>query len=296
MQGIINILKPPGMTSFDVISYLRKTTGIKKIGHMGTLDPEAVGVLPICIGKATKAIEFLMEKKKVYVAEASFGVTTDTEDWVGTILEEKKILHSKEDVISTVNSFIGKYSQIPPMYSAIKIKGKKLYELARKGEEIERPHREVQIYKIDIKKASKEKALFEVECSKGTYIRTLCKDIGEKLGAGGHMSFLARTVVGNFKIEDSVTLEEIQLAKENGTLNKLLIDVEDSFMELDEIELSEKNVEKMLNGISLKLDIQKYQKNQLIRVYTHTRNFLGLAEITLKGDLASLKRKKIFID
>jgi tRNA pseudouridine55 synthase len=201
------------MTSFDVVSYLRGVLKTKKIGHAGTLDPIAAGVLPIFVGKATKAIEFVMGEDKLYRAELTLGVGTDTQDSSGRVISKSKVEASDESIAEAVRSFTGVYSQLPPMFSALKVNGKKLYEMARKGIEVERRPREVEIHSIDIIEINRNKddvtVLFDVHCSKGTYIRTLCYDIGEKLGCGGHMSFLLRKRAGIFNIESSVVLEKI---------------------------------------------------------------------------------------
>jgi len=210
LNGILNILKPPGMTSHDVVSVVRKKLNMKKVGHTGTLDPNAAGVLPICIGQATKISQFLLDGKKKYRAELTLGIETNTEDIDGEILRQREVTSSPDEIREAVLSFIGEYKQIPPMYSAIKIKGKKLYELARQGVEIERAERTVTIYHIEIIEIFKEKVIFDVLCSKGTYIRTLCKDIGEVLGCGGVMSFLLRTESSDFSLDTAITIEELQ--------------------------------------------------------------------------------------
>ncbi len=210
LNGILNILKPPGMTSHDVVSVVRKKMNIKKVGHTGTLDPNASGVLPICVGQATKISQFLLDGKKKYRAELTLGLETDTEDIYGEIIKQNEVLCSKAEVEDAILSFVGTYDQIPPMYSALKVKGKKLYELARQGIEVERASRKVTIYSIDIIEYYDKKVIFDVLCSKGTYIRTLCKDIGEALGCGGVMSFLLRTESSGFNLNTSITIEELQ--------------------------------------------------------------------------------------
>ena len=200
MNGIINVNKPIGITSFDVVSKIRRLYQIKKVGHAGTLDPDASGVLPLCIGKATKVIEYLMDKDKAYRVELVLGMATDTQDASGNIILEEPVLASNDEIKAAIKSFLGKQEQIPPMYSAVRINGKRLYELARKGIEVERNPRPVTFYKIDIssieRKSDKAVVTFDVECSKGTYIRTLCHDIGELLGCGGLMNALERTRSG----------------------------------------------------------------------------------------------------
>ena len=229
MDGIINVLKPTGMTSFDVVGYLRSVLRMKKIGHTGTLDPAAAGVLPVCTGKATKAIEFLMNKDKVYRAELTLGIETDTQDGTGRVIRKKEVSVSESRIEDALKSFVGSYNQIPPMYSALKVDGKKLYELARSGIEVERNAREVKVYFVNILDVKSNRVIFDVGCSKGTYIRTLCSDIGEKLGCGGHMSFLVRTKSGVFNISDSLTLEEIKNHVEVDVLDRYVIGVEKVF-------------------------------------------------------------------
>ena len=209
-NGILNVYKEAGFTSHDVVAKLRGILKQKKIGHTGTLDPGAVGVLPICLGKATKLSMVLTDKDKEYVAVLRLGITTDTQDMTGTVLGENPVTVSEEKVREVILSFLGSYPQIPPMYSAIKINGKKLYELARVGKEVERPPRMVDIKELEILRINLPEVEFRVVCSKGTYVRTLCHDIGEKLGCGGTMSALERTRSGEFTVADALTLSQIE--------------------------------------------------------------------------------------
>ena len=211
IHGIINVYKEKGFTSHDVVAKLRGIVGQKKIGHTGTLDPDATGVLPVCLGKATKLCDLLTDKNKTYEAVLLLGKTTDTQDITGEVLEEKSTeALTEEKVREAIEGFIGDYEQIPPMYSALKVNGKKLYELAREGKVIERKARPVKILDIQILEIDLPKVRMEVSCSKGTYIRTLCHDIGEKLGCGGCMESLIRTRVSTFRIEDAKMLDEIE--------------------------------------------------------------------------------------
>lgn len=213
MNGFLNVYKESGMTSHDVVAKLRKILNTKAIGHTGTLDPNATGVLPIAVGVATKAITYLEQDDKIYKAELTLGITTDTEDIWGKVVKEKNVKDftlTDEEIESVIKSFIGKIKQIPPMYSAIKVNGKKLYELARDGIEIERAAREIEIFDIFDIEILNEKVRFTVHCSKGTYVRTLCSDIGYKLGCGAVMSNLERIKAGQFNIETSQTLKEIE--------------------------------------------------------------------------------------
>lgn len=275
MNGVLIIDKPKGVTSFDVIRDIRKEYGTKKVGHTGTLDPMATGVLPILIGDATKLSDYLMDHDKEYIAVLKLGEKRDTGDSEGNIIETSKIPNlTTQEIENTLKTFIGKISQIPPMYSAIKVNGKKLYELAREGKEIERKPRSVEIYSIELLEVEKnteniiDKIKFKVNCSKGTYIRTLCEDIAEKLGTVGYMKELRRTRVGKFTLEDinkCVSLEEI-LSEENAYI------------------LKENEESKLLNGVIIKTNLA----DGLVRIYKNNE-FVGIGEVKNKN----LKRKII---
>lgn len=295
MNGILNVLKPAGMTSFDVIGYLRKVLKIKKIGHTGTLDPAAVGVLPICIGKATKAIEFLMDKDKIYRAELTLGISTDTQDSTGETISIKDVSVTREQIINATNSFCGKYLQLPPMYSAIKVNGRKLYDLARAGLEVERKEREVEIHFINILSIRNNRVIFDVGCSKGTYIRTLCSDIGEKLGCGGHMSFLVRTKAGQFSLEDSLTLEEITAFSVEKVLDKRVLSIEKVFDDLSEIVLEPADEKRLVNGLSVKLEGIRDDSLSSVRVYGENKRFLALGDVIPYNGGYFLKSRKLFV-
>lgn len=250
MDGIINVYKEKGYTSHDVVAKLRGILHQKKIGHTGTLDPDATGVLPVCLGKATKVCELLTDKKKTYLAVVRLGVQTDTQDLTGTILEEREVQVTEEQIRETAASFLGDYEQIPPMYSAVKVNGKRLYELARQGKEVERKARRVHIYTCDITDidlASNEFSM-EVTCSKGTYIRTLCQDIGEKLGCGAAMASLVRTQVDRFQIEDALTLERIEALQKEKELEPFILPVDQLFEAYDKIVVADKAVSYLQNG------------------------------------------------
>lgn len=273
-NGIIVIDKPEGITSFDVVKKVRSLTGSKKVGHTGTLDPLATGVLPVCIGKATKAVNYLIKDNKEYIAEIKLGEVTDTYDREGQILETKEVNCSTEAVISVINSFKGKIMQAPPKYSALKIQGKKMYELARKGIEFEIPKRPVEIYNIDILDITLPYIKIKVLCSKGTYIRSLAYDIGEKLGVGAHIYNLRRTCSGNFNIETSTKLESLN----NDNLIKNIISIEEIFLGFNKIELDPYFEKLFLNGVPIK---DKRLTSKLIEkghytVYNVSGNFLGL--------------------
>lgn len=294
MDGILNVLKPPGMTSFDIVAYLRSLLKEKKIGHTGTLDPGAVGVLPVCIGKATKTIEYLTDKDKIYRAELTLGVSTDTQDNFGNVLKVCEVKFSKEQIIDAIKSFVGRYSQVPPMYSAIKIEGKKLYQLAREGITIERKPRDVEIHSINILDIKENKAVFDVECSKGTYIRTLCSDIGDRLGCGGHMSFLVRTKAGNFGLSDALTLEEIYQLSRDNSISGRLSSIEDVFKDFDRVDLNGFEAKKALNGAYVELKKSALQKGTILRTYDDKGRFVGLSEVMLIRGCLLLKMKKQF--
>lgn len=272
MDGIINILKPSGMTSFDVVSKIRNLAGTKKVGHAGTLDPDAVGVLVICIGRATKLMDFLVVKDKYYRAEMTLGVETDTQDSSGTVTRKTEALPNEDEIISAVQSFVGGYEQLPPMYSAIKVNGKKLYELARKGVEVERKKRFIDIFSIKTVNISKNRVLMDVHCSKGTYIRTLCHDIGDRLGCGGHMSFLLRTQVGKFNIENSHTLEYI----EKHNMENIIIPMDEFLDEYPKNVLTSTEEKVFISGGLV--EINKASDSEYFRVYSTEGKFISLAK------------------
>ena len=232
MDGIINVYKEKGFTSHDVVAKLRGILRMKKIGHTGTLDPAAEGVLPVCLGKGTRLCDMLTDKTKTYRAVLLLGQETDTQDTTGVVQAEYPVHVTEEEVREAIVSFLGDYMQIPPMYSALKVNGKKLYELARQGKEVERQARPVQILDIQIESIDLPRATFSVTCSKGTYIRTLCYDIGQKLGCGGCMESLLRTRVDRFKLEDSLTLSQIEKLRDEGRVEEAVVPVEGVFLGL----------------------------------------------------------------
>ncbi len=277
MDGIVNVNKPLGMTSHDVVSRLRRILNIKKIGHTGTLDPDAKGVLPMCIGKGTKLSEELSAKEKQYLAEITFGITTATQDISGEVLTRSEMPVSKEEAEAAILSFIGEIEQIPPMYSAIKIGGKKLYELAREGKTVEREPRRVTIFDIKIEEIDEEnrKARFLVDCSKGTYIRTLCNDIGEKLGCGAVMSALTRTKSGSFALKDAYTLEKIEEMALCGDFS-FLTPIDKVLSRYERVVLAEKNSKRLCNGIPVRLAGVK--SGTVFRAYDESGRFLALCQ------------------
>ena len=229
MDGIINVYKEKGYTSHDVVAKLRGILRMKKIGHTGTLDPDAEGVLPVCLGKATKLCDLLTDKTKTYQAVMLLGQETDTQDTTGAVLAQYPVNATEEEVREAVESFLGPYMQVPPMYSALKVNGKKLYELAREGKEVEREARPVEIFEIHVDSIELPRVTMTVTCSKGTYIRTLCYDIGRKLGCGGCMEHLLRTRVDRFELADSLKLSQIEELRDRGEVENYVIAVDEVF-------------------------------------------------------------------
>ena len=251
MNGIINIYKEAGYTSFDVVAKLRGILREKKIGHTGTLDPAATGVLPVCIGNATKVCSLLTDKDKEYEAVLQLGLTTDTQDATGQIKNDRRDLLdtlTEARVREVIMSFVGDYEQIPPMYSALKVGGKKLCDLAREGIEVERKARTVHIFDIEIINMRLPFVTIRVHCSKGTYIRTLCDDIGAILGVGGLMKSLVRTRVSAFSIEQALTLTQVEEHRDKGTLKEILLPVDEVFCESPALHVTEQARKKLLNG------------------------------------------------
>ena len=229
MDGVLNIDKPRGITSHDVVQRVRRILRIKKVGHTGTLDPEATGVLPVLVGKATKISRFLINSDKEYIATMMLGIKTDTGDSKGRVISEASgPFPSEKEIRSVFEGFTGKIPQVPPMYSAIKVNGMPLYSLARKGIEVERKAREITVYSLDVRNIESTLITFRVHCSKGTYIRTLVSDIGDALGVGGHLVSLRRIVAGKFRIEDSVSLKELEEGYKNGNMVKGFYTVENA--------------------------------------------------------------------
>lgn len=277
MDGIINVYKTVGMTSHDVVYRLRKILSIKKIGHTGTLDPDASGVLPICVGRATKTADMLTAADKQYEAEVTLGSATDTQDASGQVIAAADVLVSEEDIRHTVMTFLGESEQIPPMYSAIKVDGKKLYELAREGKEIERKPRKIRIDNIEILRInlSEKKFTMRVNCSKGTYIRTLCHDIGEKLGCYAHMSALCRTQSGRFSLSEAYTLDEIEMLTNSGDFS-FFVSVDKVFEEFEKIILTPHKAGKMCNGT--RVAVAGLCEGQIYRVYDEKGRFLTISQ------------------
>lgn len=295
INGIINVYKEKGFTSHDVVAKLRGIAGQKKIGHTGTLDPDAEGVLPVCFGRATKVCDMLTDKDKTYEAVLLLGKSTDTQDISGTVLEEKEVVGLTEKAVEEcILGYIGEYEQLPPMYSALKINGKKLYELAREGKVVERKTRKVFIHDIKIKEICLPRVCMEVHCSKGTYIRTLCYDIGEDLNTGGCMEKLLRTQVGKFKIEDSLRLSEIQKLKEEGKLSEIVTPVDEMFSEYPVVVVKGVLADLAHNGNPLKEKDLEKQTSDRIRVYDDQGRFIGIYNFDSCRKIYRLE--KMFLD
>lgn len=297
MIGILNVYKPKGMTSHDVVSFVRRKLKMKRIGHTGTLDPQAEGVLPVLVGNATKLSDIIMADEKKYTARVVLGIKTDTDDTTGEIIEQKEVNVSEEKLQETVKGFIGDIDQIPPMYSAIKVDGKKLYQLARRGEEIERKPRKITVYSIDVYDFDGNSFYMDVHCGKGTYIRALCRDIGERLGCGAAMDTLERTMSGVFKKEHTHTLEEIEKAVTDGTIENLLIKPDEILGEFLRIDVSLENAVKIRNGIRLRpeqLEIKEYCENEIFKIY-EDGNLLCLLKVKdCDGQLLLAMEKSLY--
>lgn len=286
MNGIINVYKERGYTSHDVVAKLRGILHMKKIGHTGTLDPEAEGVLPVCLGKATGLCGMITDWGKTYEAVMLLGTVTDTQDITGKVVVTGEVHTDELQIIDACNFFLGEYYQIPPMYSALKHKGHKLYELARQGIEIERAARKVYIRSIHINEINlvdKEKTVtFTVECSKGTYIRTLCEDIGKKLGCGACMKKLVRTRVGRFGIDDSLTLNQIAALVLKGEIEQNIMFVDEMFSDLRKLIVREEYHKLIYNGnkFSQKALLQEeeteYSEQEQFRIYDSNDVFVGI--------------------
>lgn len=277
MDGVLVVRKEKGFTSHDVVAKLRGILHMKKIGHTGTLDPDAEGVLPVVLGKATRLVELLTEKQKTYEALLHLGIETDTQDMTGKVLGELPVTVSEEQVTEAVNSFLGEQQQIPPMYSALKVDGRKLYELAREGKTVERKPRTVHFYEIRILEIRLPLVRLSVTCSKGTYIRTLCHDIGQKLGCGGCMEELLRTRSGQFTLEDSLTLEEIRELMEKSTLTEHLTGIQEILGEYPAVHGTEEAERLLRNGNPVgEALVSESHKEGWVRMYTGENTFIGI--------------------
>lgn len=278
MDGVIVIRKEKGFTSHDVVAKLRGILHMKKIGHTGTLDPDAEGVLPVALGKATRLVDMITDKEKTYEAVMRLGVVTDTQDMSGTVLSQTTELSvTEEELCTVVSSFVGDYMQVPPMYSALKVNGKKLYELAREGKTVERKPRPVHFYEIEILDISFPLVRFRVTCSKGTYIRTLCHDIGEKLGCGAAMESLLRTKVGRFTLDDAITLAQTEEAVQEGTIESKILGIEEILAEYPRVCCTKEGDRLLASGNPLvQALVDAQEKNGWIRMCSSEGSFAGV--------------------
>ncbi|GAA4871891.1 tRNA pseudouridine(55) synthase TruB [Paenibacillus vulneris] len=302
LEGILPIWKPAGFTSHDVVAKARRILRIKRIGHTGTLDPQVTGVLPLCIGRATRLVEYIQELPKEYEATLKIGLATDTEDASGQIIEQAdQVTLTEQQVRETLHSFVGEIEQVPPMYSAVKVDGKRLYELARQGVEVERKSRKVSIYQIEILQMNLDmhhpEIRFRVRCSKGTYIRTLCVDIGKALGYPAVMSELVRTSSGSIGREQCLTLEQLELLQQQGGLSDKLIPAEIALAHMPKVRLSERQTRKALLG--QKLTLTPSEQTALTdaeglnyAVYSESSRFIGI--FLWNRDKQELQPVKVF--
>ncbi|MBE5967091.1 MAG: tRNA pseudouridine(55) synthase TruB [Lachnospiraceae bacterium] len=299
MNGIINIYKEKGYTSHDVVAKMRGILKMKKIGHTGTLDPDAEGVLPVCIGKATKLVDLITDKDKTYEAVLKLGITTDTQDITGTVLKTKEVTATPPEIEAGIKGFIGEYMQLPPMYSAIKVNGKRLYELARQGKEVERKRRKVSIHDIRILEMNEEahEVTMAVDCGKGTYIRTLLHDIGETLGCGGTMKSLTRTAVGSFKLEDAYPLAEIEELVQNGRIETAILPTEDILSNYLKVTVAKEYNKLIYNGNAFYnnqlTEPVRRQSGEWVRVYDSDDHFIGIYQYDF--DKAYYRPVKMFL-
>lgn len=293
IDGIMNIYKEPGYTSFDVVAKMRGILKQKKIGHTGTLDPDAEGVLVLCLGNATKLCEMLTDKDKEYIATLQLGITTDTEDTSGTVLSQSPVNVSESEVRETILSFVGKQKQIPPMYSAIKKDGKKLYELAREGIVIEREPRDIEVFHIDIISMDLPFVKFSVCCSKGTYIRSLCRDTGEKLGCGGAMSHLLRNRVSQFSAEDALKLSDVEMMRDEGRISECVYPIPSLFPSYPMIQIRSQAEKYLMNGNPLTLN--SFVEMDTAKVFEGMRIFVCNQEQEIKGLYIYQDKKQMFV-
>ncbi|MCH5275032.1 MAG: tRNA pseudouridine(55) synthase TruB [Lachnospiraceae bacterium] len=298
LNGVINIYKEKGYTSHDVVAKLRGILRQRRIGHTGTLDPDATGVLPVCIGSATKLCDMLTDWDKEYAAGLRLGLVTDTQDIWGNILEEKPAVVTEEEARAAVLSFLGGYAQLPPMYSALKVDGKRLYELAREGKEVERKPRNITIHELEILGMQLPEISLRVVCSKGTYIRTLCHDIGAKLGCGAVMNRLERTRTGQFTLKGAHKLDEIESLYKQGRIEEVLLPVDRMFEELAEVHVIDTAVKLVENGNSFFTnrirERRLFDEGEEVRVYDTAGRFFGI--YTFSRNEGRFVPRKMFLE
>ena len=281
LEGVVNVLKPPGLTSSDVVSDIRHIFGIKRVGHTGTLDPGAAGVLPICIGRATRLFDYLVDKEKEYIGEIAFGIATDTQDSYGEAVERMDAVVTEEMIKAVLPQFIGLQNQTAPLYSALSVGGKKMYKLAREGVEVERKVREINVPALElITQTAPNRYLVRIVCSKGTYVRTLCHDIGERIGVPAHMSFLLRTRSGAFDLDGAFTIGELREMKEQDRLGEAVTSIEQSLMHIGEarMELNAKGEKFLTHGAEVVFPgVENLPVDIPLRGYCNGK-FLGIAK------------------
>ncbi|MBI4640454.1 MAG: tRNA pseudouridine(55) synthase TruB [Candidatus Tectomicrobia bacterium] len=288
MHGILNLNKSQGLTSRTVVSRVQQAFKLKKIGYAGTLDPEATGVLPLCIGKATKTIPFLLECPKTYKATMKLGVMTDTDDASGNVVETSSYTLDKARIEAIVKSFQGEIDQIPPMYSALKYKGRRLYELAREGKVVDRAPRKVTLFQIEVLDICDPFVIFEVTCSRGTYIRTLCRDIGLKSGYGAHLFHLIRTRVGVFDLTQSVSLDQLEKMRRE-EVEQILWSIADSLSFLPSVIVKEEGETRLSHGLALRAEhllsqLPSELKERRVKAQNERGECLAIVEIVRKGE------------
>ncbi len=306
-NGIFNVYKPLGMTSFDVVSIMRRLTNTRKIGHTGTLDPQAEGVLTVCVGEALKCVEYMTEKDKVYIATICFGTMTNTQDATGQVTQTSDVRISTQQLKQLLETFQGKQLQTPPLYSALKVNGKKYYELARAGEAVKGPDpREIEVYGIQLLDATVnttgliEEAVLEIHCSKGTYIRTLCHDIGLRAGSVAHMKALKRVRAGQFSAQEAYTIEQLEQLQQEGRLEMAMQPMDKAFFNCPEATFDAANLKRILNGIPIRLYLlpkeqqKSFEEGMYVRIYDAEGSFraVGKAKRDTQGML--LKGYRIF--
>lgn len=304
MDGVLNIYKPPGPTSHDVVSTLRRILHVRRIGHAGTLDPPASGVLLVCVGRATRIVEYLMAEHKAYRATAVLGVETDTEDQTGNVVASRDCSHVTRPVLESIlPRFVGRITQVPPMVSAIHHQGRRLYELAREGKTVEREPRPVEIYSlslIDFRPGEHAEIVLDVECSRGTYIRTLCADIGKALGCGAYMSSLVRTAVGRFRLEDAVTLEMVQQKAAENALADVVTPIADALQDMPCVIVSDREAKLISSGVSLPVEslsdhsLDVVPAGTPVRIHGPDHALLAIGIISTHRGRSVLKPDKVF--
>lgn len=290
LHGIINVDKPAGMSSHAVVHTIRKAGNIARVGHAGTLDPMATGVLLICVGQAVRVSEYLIDHDKKYRARVQLGIETDTYDATGTIVAERVVTATREQIIEALQSFVGRLAQMPPAYSAIKKDGVPHYKLARRGIQVETQPRDVEIYSIDLRNAAVPDVEFDVHCSKGTYIRSLAHDLGATLGCGGHLTALTRTAAGNFSIKDSVSLDQLREAFANGHAERFVNPMDEALLGLEAIVVDAPTAKQIQNGYQLSCG--RAFTTPLLRAYSTAGEFIALME--RGSDAGTWKPKKVF--